>query len=176
MKLPRKLKSEPLVEAVFEVRFKSNAPASSIFPGLLYRELPGEKSFQKQPASDFPEAFRNSDMNLQYAPLVGLVWSNYAILVGDRSFGIACRLPYQGWTNFKGEILRIEKILSTADLFTDIERCSLKYTNIIPANLGKTADVIVLNVSVGGHAVENGPLQFRSEIAQDGLIHIVQVA
>jgi hypothetical protein len=36
-KLPTKLKKEPLVDAVFELRFYSSAPASSIFPGFFFQ-------------------------------------------------------------------------------------------------------------------------------------------
>jgi hypothetical protein len=135
---------------------RAHAPASTVFPGLLFRELPGEKSFQRQPVAELPEAFRNSDVNLQYAPLVGLVWSKYIILIGNRSFGIACQLPYAGWTNFKSE--------------------SLKYTNILPAKLGKTSDVIILSLGIGDRTLDNNPLQLRSEFFEENLIHIVQVA
>jgi uncharacterized protein (TIGR04255 family) len=172
MKLPLKLKVEPLVEAVFEVRFTATAPTSSIFPGLLFSSLPGEKSFQRQPTADLPEVVRNSDVNWQYAPTVGLVWQGYVFLIGDRSYGVACRLPYPGWTRFKSQILDIHRILSGTAVFTEIERCSLKYTNIIPKALGSTPDLIAVNVSIGSRSVESGPLQLRSEIFEGELIHI----
>ncbi len=41
MKLPLKVRKEPLVEAVFEMRFDASLPASNILPGVIFGELEG---------------------------------------------------------------------------------------------------------------------------------------
>jgi hypothetical protein len=53
-KLPAKLKEVPIVDAVFEVRFKANVPISSLLPGLLFSKLEGKKEIQRLPALSCP--------------------------------------------------------------------------------------------------------------------------
>ena len=120
---------------------------------------------------------RNSDPNLQYAPLVALTWQGkYSIQIGDRSLGIACKLPYPGWSEFKKHILEVEKLVTGADLLTSVERCSLKYTNIIPSELGKLPDVVAVNLKIGAQEILDSHLHIRVELIDKELIHIVQIA
>jgi uncharacterized protein (TIGR04255 family) len=176
MKLPLKLTKVPIVDAVFEVRHRSEVPSSSVLPGLLFSQLPGRKTFQKQPAADLPEAFRKADPELRYAPLSGFSWDEkFLVLMSDYSFGLACKRPYPGWSEFRKAILTVVEAVASANILSQIERCSLKYVNIIAPEFGSAYDAVEFNLMVGKKIVQEGHFQLRSEIPEGNLLHIVQI-
>ncbi|MDD1616675.1 MAG: hypothetical protein CG439_1815, partial [Methylococcaceae bacterium NSP1-2] len=108
MILPKKLNKEPLLEALFELRFTCDFPASTILPGLLFSKLDGDKRIEQLHAAQIPLEIRNSDPNLQFSPVSRLVWENFHINIGDRNISISCQFPnYPGWFKFKEAIEKI---------------------------------------------------------------------
>jgi uncharacterized protein (TIGR04255 family) len=175
MKLPRKLGKEPLIEAIFEVRFTAALPVSSILPGLMFQGLQGEKAIERLPASELPQQLRNIDPNLRYAPLIRIRWPPFTILISDQSVGLACAPPYPGWAAFKPAILKIVEIIGNANVIDLIERFSLKYTNILSATYGGIDSLLDFKLKIGPSGSTGKNVQIRAEIPQDGLIHIVQL-
>jgi len=175
MKLPGKLGKEPLIEAIFEVRFTATLPVSSILPGLMFQQLAGEKVIERLPASELPQQLRNIDPNLKYAPLVRIRWLPFTILISDQSVGLACAPPYPGWTAFKLAILKIAEIIGTANVIDLVERFSLKYTNILSATYGNIDSLLDFELKIGASGSASKNVQIRAEIPKDGLIHIVQL-
>jgi len=176
MKLPLKLGKEPLIEAIFEVRFTAALPVSNILPGLMFQGLEGEKDIERLPASELPQQLRNIDPNLKYAPLIRIRWHTFTILISDQSVGLACAIPYPGWDKFKPAILKIVKIVGSAGVIDSIERFSLKYTDIIPVEFGDLDSLVEFNLQIGTHGAAGKNVQIRAEIPKDGLIHVVQLA
>jgi uncharacterized protein (TIGR04255 family) len=177
-KLPKRLGREPLIEALFEMRFKAKAPVSSILPGLVFTTLKGSnKIIERLPAADLPEPLRKLDPNLRYAPTVRVHWDSFLILSSDQSAGVACKLPYPGWTSgFKPAILQVTELISKAGIVDLIERFSLKYTNIIPTDVGDARSVAKFTLKVGSHDAAGNLFQIRAEIPKDDLISIIQFA
>ena len=60
--LPIKLLKEPLIDAVFELRFMSSISASNVLPGYLFSKLDGKKTIERLPAADFPRPMRDMDL------------------------------------------------------------------------------------------------------------------
>jgi uncharacterized protein (TIGR04255 family) len=176
MNLPLRLGKAPLVEAVFEVRFSALFPASSILPGTLFSHLQAPRSVDKLPISSVPEQMRNVDPSLMYAPLIKIGWDAFTILVSDRGVALACLIPYPGWAAFKGGILEVVEIVGRANVVQAIERFSLKYTNIFPAELGDISSIADLDVKIGPHRAEGNNIQLRAEIRQGELIHLLNIA
>jgi len=175
-KLPTKLKKEPLLDAVFEIRFSSKVPASSILPGILFNNLSGEKIIEQQPAAQLPKQMRDVDPNLQFAPLIRIQWKEYILLIGDRNVAIACKMPYPGWTKFKNAIIQVVKILSEVETIESIQRYSLKYVDLIPfSNLKEQVSSVNLHIRLGDHVLEKEVFQLRIEIPQDEFINAVQI-
>ena len=53
--LPKKLNKEPLVDAVFEIRFSSSMAASSVLPGFFFAKLePKEWRVESLPVAEIP--------------------------------------------------------------------------------------------------------------------------
>lgn len=176
MKLPKKLGKVPLVGAVFEMRFHAKAPASNILPGLIFSRFEGEKTVEKLPTAELPEAIRNVDPNLQYAPLVSIRWDNFVILVSDRSAMVTCGIVYPGWTAFKAAILQLVGLVGEAAIVEFVERFSLKYTNVFSHEMGSAPSVMEFQLTIGTRDVRDKLFQIRVELPGADLISIVQIA
>jgi hypothetical protein len=123
MTLPKKLGKEPLVEALFEMRFKPKGPVSSILPGLVFTKFSGEKKIENLPFAGLPEQIlARIDPNVRYTPLVRIHWDNFMILCSNQSAGLACKLPYPGWTTgFKPAIIKLADLIGDAGIVDVVE-------------------------------------------------------
>ncbi len=76
--LPKKLSAEPLIDAIFEMRFTSLFPAASeIIPGYLFSKLIGDKSVTTLPTAQLPKVTRETNPNLLFAPVTQLDWVDF---------------------------------------------------------------------------------------------------
>lgn len=173
---PSKLKIEPLVEAVFEIRFQANtALASNILLGYLFSKL-GKMPLTKLPASDIPQQLREQNPNFKYSPLIKASWAEYSLLIGDWMCAITTEIPYPGWDNFKQKLLSIADHLKESDLISKVERYSLKYVNILEADSTQDQlNLIDLNLNLGSHAIKKEPVNLRVDLAKDNFLHAIQV-
>jgi len=175
-KLPKKLTKEPLLDAVFEMRFTRSIPTSSILPGILYDKLEGSKSIEQLSVSSLPIHIRETDPNLRYAPVVRIHWNQFLIMIGDNNVIIGCKMPYPGWIGFKSAIIKIAKILSGVSAIQVIQRYSLKYVDIIPyKDLKEQIAAVNLKVQLGDHVLEHEVFQFRIEIKKEEFINAIQI-
>lgn len=178
-KLPTKLGKEPLIDAVFELRFACSAPASDILPGALFSPLSidGQNiAVERLPLAQVPESFRRSDPSLQFSPTLKIDWGDYSILIGDSSIAVSCKRPYRGWRSFRGAITRIVEEVAKVGIVKSIERYSLKYVDLVPAqNLQQQTDGLNWNVRVGTHQLKSEIATVRVEIPRGDFLHIVSV-
>lgn len=175
-KLPIKLGNEPLVDAVFEVRFTSVASASDILPGFLFSSLEGDKRLERLPSADLPKPVRDADPNLHFAPLTRLHWNNFVISIGDRSLVVGCAIPYPGWAEFKPAILQIVNTIREVAIIRDVTRFSVKYTDIITSNdVQEQISFIKTSIVLGDHTLEKENFSLRIEIPEDDILHAVNI-
>lgn len=174
--LPIRLKREPLLDAVFEVRFTSEFSAASVLPGILFGNLDGKKSIEQLPLSQIPQAVRDSDTNMQFAPLSRLVWGQFYINIGDRSVSVGFLNPYPGWLGFKPAIMTVMSALKDSKIIKNVERYSLKYIDLIPAtDLREQVSLVNSQVTLAGHKLEDQVFQIRLDIPIKEFLHAVQV-
>jgi uncharacterized protein (TIGR04255 family) len=175
--LPIKLNKEPLIDAVFEVRFSSKIPATMILPGALFNSLQGEKSIEQLPIANLPKPVRDADPNLKFAPLNRIDWNQFFINIGDSSLSISCKYPYCGWADFKIAIIEVINVLNQCKLADTVGRYAMKYVDIFPTSeYPQKFSMINASISVAGHTLNSESFQLRIEIARDELIHAVQLA
>jgi uncharacterized protein (TIGR04255 family) len=178
-KLPTKLGKEPLIDVVFELRFASQMPASTLLPGLLVSQLQDsrhEVSIDRLPAADLPAQFRDADPNLRYVPLVVLRWNGFMINVGDRSLAITCPRPYKGWVEFRQAIFQVVSVLKSAPYISNLERHGLKYVDFLPiTELDKQIASVNLQLSLGSHQLKQETVLVRLEIPDEQFVKIVQI-
>lgn len=175
-KLPTKLIKEPLIDAVFEMRFSASGPASNILPGVIFSKLDGEKNIETLPLSEIPKHIRDNDPNLQFAPTVRIQWDSYLILISDKSIALACKQPYPGWSSFKKSIQKVVELLNDVGIIQAVHRFALKYIDIIPSDsIKEQVSFINLTAKLGNHILEKESFQFRIEIPKDDIINAIQI-
>ena len=159
-------------------RFTTRHPVSNILPGILFSESFGEGSQLERllPQSEIPEAIRNTDPSLQYAPLVRIREQDYSFLIGDRSVAVACNFPYKGWEHFKSKITMLINTLSKSKLIDKVTRYSTKYVNLIQSTDPiEQVNLVNLSLKIGNHSLKEEVYQVRMEIPRDGFISVIQV-
>lgn len=176
-KIPARLKKEPLLEAIWEMRFSgSTSPVADLLPGILFKSFSGKYGRAgKLPAADMPAPVVEQDPNLWYLPKMRLEGANQSIQIGDRVVSLSCRRPYSGWARFSADIRELTQALKETGLIERIERFSLKYIDLI--DLKKNADLqhLDLKLMLGKYDLAAQPVQLRTEIRENDLIHLVQI-
>jgi uncharacterized protein (TIGR04255 family) len=176
--LPKRLVKEPLIDAIFEVRFisMSATPASVILPGFLFNKLEGKKSIEMLGAAQLPKHIRDADPNMRFAPLSRIDWNQFFINIGDASISISCKYPYPGWDTFKPAITKVITALTEVDIIESVGRYSIKYVDLIPStNLREQVAMVNLEATIAGHKLEKEFFQFRIEIPRGNLINIIHM-
>lgn len=177
MTLPDKLEREPLMDCVFEIRFKSDSPASSLLPGFIFAHLPDEKKLERLPHGEIPATIRAANPDLRYAPLFRINWMNrYFVGVGDYNLSVSTKIPYPGWAEFKPAILSVLQILQNTTFVTAIERFAYKTTNVFEADLGAPSQVVKFAIHVGDNDFSQKLFHIRGESKDADFIKVVQVA
>lgn len=175
--LPTKLKNEPLVDAVFEIRFSSAALASSVLPGIFFAHIQGQPQIDRFPVAEIPSEIRAGQPNFRFQPLMRIHWGeSFFVLIGDYSVGLGCRMPYAGWRKFKPHILELVGLLVKSGVLHSVERYSLKYVGVIEGtDVAQQIKRIDIGLRLGKYTVQAEPFQLRVEMRHDSLIHIVQL-
>ena len=174
--LPTKLKNEPLIDAIFEVRFVGSMPASVVLPGIFFSKLTGQKIIEQLPIAQIPKALRDADQNLKFAAISRIDWDAFFINVGDFSLSVSCKYPYPGWSKFRDAIIGVVEILNGSGIVEKVERYSLKYIDLFPvSNDREKVSMLNMKVSIADHELKEEPFQMRIEIPKDGLIHAIQM-
>jgi uncharacterized protein (TIGR04255 family) len=176
--IPTRLKHEPLYEAVWEIRFSPKQAALELLTGQLHSELNklgwSLAGVSHLPASNVPPQLRQADAAFRHMPVVRLDGSPLSVAIGDHVVVLSCPRPYVGWSRFGKCILQLSQTLRRTGLLDQPERFSLKYLDVIQGkpDLGALA----INVRIGDRSLSGEPLQLRTELQADDLIHIVEVA
>lgn len=176
-KSPIRLKKEPLIEAVWEVRFSLvEASAADVLPGMLFQSL-GAKygNIVRLPTADIPARVAEMDPSLRYAPRIRLENGNQAVQIGGRVVALSSRRPYAGWAKFSASIRELAAAIQETKLVERIERFSLKYIDLIerepPADLGQLA----VELKLADRRLTTEPVQLHTAIEENDIMHVVQV-
>lgn len=176
-RIPIRLKKEPLLEAVWEVRFTSHRPSvADLLPGLIYQALPKKyPEIIRLPAADIPASIAQQDPKLRYMPKIRLAGGNQAVQIGEHVISLSCRRPYTGWQKFSADIRQLIDVVSRAELIEKLERLSLKYIDLIQLDQPPNLSCLNIGLQLGGQEINTAPVQVRTEIKEDSLIHIIQI-
>jgi len=180
-RIPKRLKREPLVEAIWEIRFssESESPVGQLLPGMIFQSLKEDyPQWVRLPAADIPRPVAENDPALRYIPTVRLEAKEapFSIQVGERMVTLNCRRPYAGWTQFSRRINDLGRLLQTSDLIAQPERFSLKYIDLIELDLPPSLASLDMSVVIAGHSLASKAMHLRTEIREEPFVHILQVA
>lgn len=176
-RIPKRLGKEPLLEALWEIRFSSDKESVvELLPGLIYQAFQGEyQKIDRLPAADLPLPIRQQDSTLRYTPTVKLEGVSYAIQIGEHVVSLSCRRPYTGWAQFKSKILELSEKLRETGLITKPERFSLKYIDIIPEATQPSLEPLEIELKLGNRSICRNHVQLRTEIRDKDFINIIQI-
>lgn len=176
-KIPVRLKKEPLLEAVWEMRFTTTKTSvAELLPGLIYKSLPGKyPKIVRLPAADIPAPIIEHDPNLRHVPKIRLEGGNHAVQIGEHVVSLSCRRPYSGWTTFSADIRALMGVVRDTALIDRLERFSLKYINLIEFKQPSGLSCLNVELKLGSRGMDSLPVQIRMEIKENGIIHIIQI-
>jgi len=176
--LPVALRVEPLVDALFELRLEACPSIADVFSGILFEKLELSDPAERLSTADIPKQIREADPALKYAPTTRIKWDGFLISMSDKSLIVSCDLskPYPKWPKFKEAIIKVVELLGKLRISGYVERFSIKYVNIIPANslpeqLAKTK----LDISLGPIRVTQDNVNLRLQRNEDGFIQILTI-
>jgi uncharacterized protein (TIGR04255 family) len=175
-RLPVRLRAEPLLEAVCEMRFASSFPASNILPGLLLQGLQAKGnqiSMQRLAASNLPKEMRDVDQALRDAPLIMLKWGERNVFIGDSMVSVSCAKNYPGWTLFREDIEKVFRIAANSQIIQSITRFSLKYVDLIQGGNLQTAGGLDISVRLGELTLDRQNTVIRMEVVDPPFLHVV---
>lgn len=176
IKVPTRLQHEPLIDALFEVRFEQAEQLGDILPGALFQKLTPKPILTRLPAAEFPQPLRAANPDLHFASTHRLDWNSYTISIGDRNVTVGCKLPYPKWAQFKINILNLMRNIGDFGVLGRVERYSLKYTNLIEAptvleQIGK----IDLEMRLGDLTIKDENIDIKLHQIDGDTIHILTV-
>ena len=178
-RVPKRLKKEPLIEAIWQVLFES-PNAGEALPGLLYSRLRQDYpsvQLHRLPTAEIPAAVAENDPNLRFAVKVRLEppEAPYVWQVGDRVATLNCRKPYVGWQQFKTAILDLVQIMEQSDLVPRPERHSLRYIDFLTLDKPPDLSALQIEMRLGTRPVIKLPLNVRLELPDGDFHHVVQI-
>ncbi len=178
--LPKRLRKEPLIEAIWQAQFDGGQGIGDVLPGILFTEL--RKShpalqLRRLPAADVPAAIAQIDPNLRFTPkmLMEAPGGSFIWQVGDRVITLNCRRPYVGWARFKDAVEALSRIVEGSSLIARLQRHSLRYIDLLTEELANDLSVLRVAMSVGDRTIRDR-VQMRVEIPEADYLHVVQIA
>lgn len=173
---PKSLKNNPIIEAIFEVHFKSEIEnVRNILPGILYEKF--RKDFPKieqLPNGYLPKEILEQNPDLVYQVTHRLHGQFYIIGLGEHVFSLNNIRPYQGWDNFSSKIKELITVLQQTQLINQIEQVSLKYLNLL-AHETHSNLLTGLNVTVQLAELNLENFNLQTEIKQNDITTVVQI-
>ncbi|MBW7877340.1 MAG: TIGR04255 family protein [Candidatus Cloacimonetes bacterium] len=182
-KLPKRLKSAPLVEVIWQVKFENSESIAlgDLLPGILYSELRKEHKDLKLwrlPTADIPPQVAQNTRHLRDMVKFRLEGSGIPFLfqVGDNTLTLNCRKPYVGWKKFREKILQLIELLEKSGLVQNPAQHSLRYIDLLQINPAPDLSSLQIKVHVGQLDTSFRPLQMRIELPEPDCLHVIQVA
>ncbi|MGL4230989.1 MAG: TIGR04255 family protein [Casimicrobium sp.] len=172
---PIKLGKEPLIEAVFELRFSSSVDASLLLPGLFYSSL-GATGGERL-GMDLPAEVEKLDPNLAFQPKLRLGWNGFTLLVAKHSVALTCPQPYPGWSAFRPAITQLLKVIASASQITSINRFSMRYIDMLSGgSLREEIAKLNLTLVLAGKSASSRGFGLRLETEDGDITHTIQIA
>ena len=179
--IPKKLKKDPLIEVLWELRFETEPNFAKIIPGILFSRLKNKYSnlvINKLPAESIPAEIKEIDPNLRYAPSlrievmdIPLIWQ-----MGERVFTYNNKKPYLGWNRFVEEIKFLSGIFEEINLFKSIEKISLRYIDLIEKDIFHDLSDLKVSINIDKWEVKDEKISLLVEKFDGGFKNIIQVA
>jgi uncharacterized protein (TIGR04255 family) len=168
VKIPKKLNTSPINEAIFEIRYDGNFPGEALY-GILF-EVFGQfpnKDMAELPIMQIPKQIRDNDPNLRYQALYRVANDKFALSIGSHSIVFSSLRPYCGWDAWSHFFNPIIETIKTRNVIKAVERIGIRYFNLFDGNI---FDHINAGLTLDGTPITTSPSSFFTEFNQ-GKIH-----
>jgi len=168
--VPKKLKNDAIVEAIFEIRFET-----ATIPEILFGRLADYEPWRaftqlRLPTYEIPAPLRQVDPNLRFQAVYELFNEHLAVRVGPQVISYHRRVPYEGWERFQPEVREtITGLFEKADGLV-IRRLGLRYLNALRSDLHSIGSISDLDLEIqvaSERVLANVNLNFTVDVASD---------
>ena len=179
-KLPVRLAKEPLLEAIWQLRFQSEQQVvSEILTGTIFQSLRSDfSSTERLPfgSISLPKDLTDRQPNLLYAPSIRLNGERFSVGVGERMVSLSAKLPYCGWGKFSEKIAQIASILESVQVTAKAENFSMKYVDCLVEPVPTSLSALTIRCAAADREFKGEPMLIRTEFTEMTFSHVVQVA
>ena len=178
-RIPKRLGREPLIEAVWELRFEGDPASGGALPGMLFEKLKAQgenASIEALALSSMPRNLRDAQEPFRYAPTSVLRFKNFAIFIGDRCAALSVVRPYPGWSVYEKAILTLADWLRHSGLLKNVEQSSIKYLDFFSCKPEEVFRMLRAGVQLGGLRLKGGGLQLQAGVERDGFEGMIRIA
>lgn len=173
--LPTRLHSEPIVDAICELRFEASAQtAVNLLPGLLFEKYGNFEQIERLGIAEMP-AVLQSEEAFKYQPHLRMRNANRYISIGPNMISASNLPPYGGWANFSAFAFDVFSVLKDRSFIESFTRISLRYTDIIGIGEKPGLDLLDAEIRLGKY-VAHDTFQVRAERNEESVHVITQVA
>lgn len=175
--IPARLKKEPLLEAVWELRFSGDPEAGNVLPGVFYKALSDTfPRIVRLPLMDVPATVIAAEPEFWYSPKLRLEGENRAIQVGPRVFTLNLLKPYPGWPAFSDQIRVLLRLAQDSGVVHKPDRFSFKYVNLLEESGGPWRESLNADLRLGEWDLASGSLQLRAQNRVGEFIYSCMIA
>jgi uncharacterized protein (TIGR04255 family) len=178
-RLPARLEKEPLLEAIWQLRFRSEQPVvSEILTGAIFQGMSSDLNSTERLffGLALPKDLTDRQPNLLYAPSIRLNGEKFSVGVGERIVSLSAKLPYCGWAKFSQKISQLASILDKASVTATVENFSMKYIDCIVEPVPTSLSALAVHCAVADRDLKGETILIRTEFTEMTFSHIVQVA
>ena len=178
-RIPRRLETEPLLEAIWELRFEGDPAAGGALPGILYEKIKAEgreAKIEALPLGSVPRNMRDAQDQFRYAPTSALRYNNYTILISDRIAALSVVRPYPGWSEYAEHIFELVQWLQDSGMIKNIEQASVRYLDFFECGPHDIFKKLRVGIHIGDLKVGPGPLTLQLNIARVGFDGTINIA
>ncbi len=172
------MSSSPLVEVVFEIRFKPQSNFATELLIAVNQEITNHQEIIQADGLHFPVDIKVQQPEFYYVPSYKVNFPEFSLLISDGSLVVlknAIDNQYGGWPTFKDIPRQILQILKKKKKVSDIQRYSLKYTNLIQ-NYQSFKD-LNLSLSIGSSQLDsNKKFSVKIEEVEDNIIILNEIS
>lgn len=174
---PIKLGKQPLIDAVFEIRFTTTVDASVLLPGYFYAALAITEPAQKLGMDVPDEVLQGLNPNFAFQPKLRLSWNHYNLLLSPQSLVVSCPLPYPGWAAFRKAIAEVVAVIKKATQISAVTRYSMRYVDhLAGSSVENEIQKLNLTVNLAGHGIGSKGFGLRLERDDESVVHVFNIA
>lgn len=176
MNLPKRITPCPIIDSIVELRFDSDYPIDAIF-GVVFSAIKSEYSkFQKLPVSEVPEAIRNTDPNLKYAPYYQAASGAFILRIGPRVISLSNVGDYVGWDKFFLKLKDVLEKIQAVEVVSKLTRIGIRYIDFFENDIFSNVTFTMPEIEVDSEALRSKQLIYRSVVENGRFLTNIQLA